>query len=119
MSVSTKSTFENIFTLNLNSFGAFGHFVSDLSTIITNIIGRLMFKQIFIQQFRLLKILLHKYLWVMVRTLASFFTISVHVIPAKFSNNMFIFTSFSKNAKSHVIIWATLVNMSKWTMIAF
>lgn len=117
--ISTKSTLEDVLTLNFNSFWAFGYFMSDLSTIITNIISWLMFKQIFIQQFRLLKILLHKYFWMVVRTFASFFAIPVHVIPTKFSNDVFIFTGFTKNTESHIIVWTALINVSELAMIAF
>ena len=78
-----------------------------------------MFKQIFIQQFRLLKILLHKYFWMVVGTFASFFAIPIHVIPTKFSNNVLIFTGFTKDTKSHIIIRTALINMSELTMISF
>ncbi len=119
MSISTESTFEYVFFFNFYSFGAFGDFVSDLSTVITNIIGRLMFKQIFIQQFRLLKILLHKYLRMMIGTFPSLFTVTIHIIPTQFTNDMFIFTRLSQNTESHIIVGTAFIHMSKLTMISF
>lgn len=115
--VAAESTLENILSFYLYSFGAFGDFVANLSAVITNIIGRLMFKQIFIQQFRLLKILLHKYLRVVVGTFASFLAVTIHIVPAKFSNDVLVFTCLTKNAKSHVVVWTTFINVPELTMV--
>jgi hypothetical protein len=81
MSVATKSTFENVQFLYFYSFGAFRHFMTNLSAIITDIIGRFMFEQVFIKQFGLLEILLHKDFGVMIRTFASLLAVAIHIVP--------------------------------------
>jgi hypothetical protein len=77
-----------------------------------------MFKQILIQQFRLLKILLHKYLWVMVWTFTSFLAVAIHIIPTQLPNDVFILARLAQNTESHIVIRTALIYMSKLTMIS-
>jgi hypothetical protein len=55
----------------------------------------------------------------MIRTFCSFLAISVHVIPTKFSYDVFHFTHLSAQAKAHIKIWTTFIYVSILAMLPF
>ena len=111
MYVSTESTLKYIFWLNFNSFWALADFVPYLSTVVTNVVLKFDFRKLLEQHFGTLEVIFDKYFGMEVCTSGSFFTVSIHVVPAKFMNNMSKPTVFSLETKSHLKIGATFVDM--------
>lgn len=119
VSISTKTTFKHILFFYFHSLRTFCHFMPDLSTVVANVVSRFMLEKILVQHFWLLEIFLNKNLWMMVRAFPSFLAVPVHIIPAQFSDNVLVFAWFAQNAKAHVIIWTTFVNVSELAMVSF
>ena len=117
--ISAESALENVFFLNFDSFRAFCHLMSNLSAIVTDIVGRFMLEKVFVQNFRLLEIFFHKNFRMMIWALSTFLTVPIHVVPAKLSDDVFIFAGLTQNTETHVVIWATFVDVSELTVIAF
>ena len=65
-----------------------------------------------------LKVFVNEYFGVMVCTSSSLFAVAVHVIPAKFPHNVFVFALSSRKAKSHVEIGTTFVNMPEGAVLS-
>jgi len=53
-----------------------------------------------------------------VGALSSFFAVPVHIVPAKFTDNMFKLTTFSLETESHVKIRTALINVSVRTVLS-
>jgi len=49
---------------------------------------------------------------------SSFFAVPVHIVPAKFTDNMFKLTTFSLETESHVKIRTALINVSVRTVLS-
>jgi hypothetical protein len=48
---------------------------------------------------------------VVVSALAAFFTVTIHIIPAQFSHYVFEFAATALEAKSHIKIGTTFINV--------
>ncbi len=90
MRIATQPTLKHILLLNLHPLWALSHFMPYLRTVVTHIVRRLVFKQVLIQHFRLLEVLLHKYLWMVVWALAALLAVPVHIVPAQFAYDVLV-----------------------------
>ena len=95
MGISTKSTLKNIFLFNFDSFWAFSNLVTGLSTIVADIVCGFMFKQVLVEDSRLLEVFLDEYFRVMVGAFAALLAVPVHVVPAEFTDDVFVLALFA------------------------
>lgn len=117
--ISTESTFEDVFLLDFESFGAFRYFVSNLCTVVANVVSWFVLEQVLVQNFGLCEILLNEDFRVMVWAFPSLLTVPVHVVPAELSDDVFVLAGLSQNAEPHVVVGAAFVHVSKLAMVAF
>ena len=75
-------------------------------------------RQLLKQAMRLLKVLVHKYFWVVICTSPSLLTVAIHVIPTQFPNNVLVLALSPCKAKSHVKIRTAFVNVPERTVLA-
>lgn len=119
MHIATESALEDILRLYLHSLWTFADLVSDLGAIITNIVLRVILGELLKELFGSLEVLLHKDFGMIVRTLGTFLAESIHVVPAELADDVLEFASLPVEAKTHVKVRATLVNMAEGTVFSF
>lgn len=78
-----------------------------------------MFAHLFVQFFGPVEIHLHEDFGVVICALGAFFAVPVHIIPAQFTDDMFVFAHFAVEAESHIEIGATFVHVSVGTVLPF
>lgn len=92
--------------------------MTNLRTIIADIVLRVVLRKLLKQFFCALKVLLHEYFGMVIWTFSSFLTKPVHIIPAQLSNDVLELASFAVETKSHIEVWATLINVPEGTVLA-
>jgi hypothetical protein len=90
MRIATQPTLKHILLLNLHPLWALRHLMPYLRAVVTYIVRRLVLKQVLIQHFRLLEVLLHEYLWMVVRALTALLAVPVHIVPAQFADYVLV-----------------------------
>ena len=53
-----------------------------------------------------------------ISTFSSLLAIAVHIVPTKFTDNVFVFANFSLKTESHIKVRTTLINVSIRAMLA-
>ena len=119
MHIATKSAFEHVLGLHLHPLWTLADLVTDLGAIVADVVLRLVLAHLLVQLLGPVKVLLHEYLGMVVRTLGALFAVAVHVIPTELADYMFAFAQLAVEAKTHVEVRATLIDMAVGTVLPF
>jgi hypothetical protein len=92
--------------------------MSNLSTVVADVILRVIFRELLEEFLGAMKVLLNKDFRVIVGALCTFFTEAIHIIPAQLANYVFKFTSLPVKAESHIKVGATFEDVSKGAMFS-
>ena len=112
MYVAAEAALEHVFGFDFHSFGAFAHLVPNLGAIVANVVLWICFGKLFEEFFGALEIFFNKDFWMIVGTFGSLFAVPVHVVPAKFTHDVFVLATFSLETEAHIKVRTALINVS-------
>ena len=116
--VAAESALEHVFGFYFHPLRAFAYLVSNLGTVIANVILWICLGKLFKEFFGSLEIFFNKYFWMIVSAFGSLFAIPVHIVPAKFTHNVFVLTTFPLETESHIKVRTALINVPVWTVLS-
>lgn len=84
--VPTQATLEHVSGLDLHSFWAFVHLVTDLCAVVADVDWRVLLRQLLKELLRPFEVLIDKDLWMVIYAFGSFLAEAVHVVPAQLAD---------------------------------
>lgn len=93
--------------------------MADLRAVVANVVLRFVFAHLFVEFFGPVEIHFHEDFGVVVGALGALFTVPVHIVPAQFTDDVFVFAHFAVEAESHIEVGATFIHVSVGTVLSF
>ena len=93
--------------------------MADLGTVVANVVLGFWFRHHLEDFFGLIEVIFDEDLGVVVRALGALFAVAVGVVPAQFSDDVLELAEFAMEAKTHVKVGATFVDVAVRAMLSF
>lgn len=117
--VAAEAALENVFGLDLDPFGAFADLVPDLCAVVADVVLGVVLRQLLEELLRAVEVLLDEDLRVVVSALGALLAVAVHVVPAKFTDDVLKLAHLALETEPHIEVRAALVNVSVGTVLPF
>jgi len=115
--IAAQPALKHVLRLNLDPLRTLAHLVTDLRAVVADVVLRLALGKQLKELFGALEVFFHEDFGVVVGAFGSLLAEAVHVVPAQFAHNVFVFTSFTKYTKTHIKVRAALVNVPEGTVL--
>lgn len=118
MHVAAESALEHVFGLHFYPLRAFAHLMSDLGTVVADVVLRVVLGQLLEQFLGAVEVLLDEDLGVVVCALGSFLAVPVHVVPTEFAHYVLVLAHLALETETHVEVRAALVHVPVGTVLS-